>query len=264
MSARGLNWRLWSGLLLSPIAYLSYPFVFERWPLTRDFPWANLLLFGVAALLLAAGLRRTFAPGRWRRLRIAGGLIATTLSVAIFVGFVMTVFVRARQLPASAHAPQVGERAPDFALPDESGAVVSLASLLSSAAASGGSASKGVLLVFSMYAGCRACNSEYRGIQQHLGDFTAMGIRPVVISIDPPDVSRTLTREAGYTFTFLSDPSLAVIRRYDVANGAEARPAEFLLDSTGIVRWRNLTASVFVRARPEDMLDAVKRLPAVR
>jgi peroxiredoxin len=111
-----------------------------------------------------------------------------------------------------------------------------------------------------MYAGCRACNSEYRGIQQQLADFSAMGVRPVVISIDPPDASRALSQEAGYTFTFLSDPSLDVIRRYDVANGAEARPAEFLLDSAGIVRWRNLTNSMFVRARPEQMLEAIRTM----
>jgi peroxiredoxin Q/BCP len=120
--------------------------------------------------------------------------------------------------------------------------------------------STGVLLVFSMYAGCRACNSEYRGIQQHLGDFAARGVRPVVISIDSPDVSRTLSREAGYTFTFLSDPGLAVIRRYDVADGEAARPAEFLLDGAGVVRWRNLTNSMFVRARPGQMLDAMRSL----
>jgi len=107
---------------------------------------------------------------------------------------------------------------------------------------------------------CRACNSEYRGIQRHLGEFLAMGVRPVVISIDPPDVSRALSREAGYTFTFLSDPSLSVIRRYDVADGDTARPAEFLLDSTGVVRWRNLTTSTFVRARPEQMLAAIRTL----
>ena len=260
MSTRSLNWPLWSGFFLSPIAFLSYPFVFERWPVTRDFPWVNLLLFGLTALLLVTGLRRAFAPGRLRWLRITSGLIATTLSVAIFANFAMSVFVHARHLPASAHAPRVGERAPDFTLPDESGALISLAALLSPTPVSGAPASKGVLLVFSMYAGCRACNSEYRGIQQHLADFSSMGVRPVVISIDPPDASRALSREAGYTFTFLSDPSLAVIRRYDVANGDEARPAEFLLDSTGIVRWRNLTNNMFVRARPEQMIEAVRTM----
>jgi peroxiredoxin Q/BCP len=255
-----VNWPLWSGFLLSPIAFLSYPFLFERWPATRDFPWVNLLLFGLSAGLLAIGLRRAFAPGPRRGLRIASGLIATTLSAAILLNFAMSVFVRARQLPASARAPQPGERAPDFTLPDESSAPTSLTALLSSPPA-GAPAPKGVLLVFSMYAGCRACNSEYRGIQQHLADFSAMGIRPVVISIDSPDTSRALSREAGYTFTFLSDPSLAVIRQYDVANGVQARPAEFLIDSTGIVRWRNLTNSMFVRARPEDMLEAIATIP---
>lgn len=260
MSSRGVNWPLWLGFFLSPIALLSYPLVFERWPFTRDFPWVNLLLFGLAAVLLATGLRRAFVPGRRRWLRIASGLIATTLSVALFGNFAMSVFVQGRHLPASVHAPRVGDRAPDFTLPDESGAPVSLASLLSAAPASGAPASRGVLLVFSMYAGCRACNSEYRGIQHHLADFTAMRVRPVVISIDPPEVSRALSRDAGYTFTFLSDPSLAVIRRYDVANGDAARPAEFLLDSTGIVHWRNLTNSMFVRARPEQMLEAIRTM----
>src|SRR3954468_13884075 len=124
MSTRGLNWPLWSGFLLSPIAFLSYPFVFERWPVTRDFPWVNLLLFGLTALLLVIGLRRAFAPGRRRWLRITAGLMATTVSLAIFANFAMSVFVHARDLPASAHAPKVGERAADFTLPDESGAPI--------------------------------------------------------------------------------------------------------------------------------------------
>jgi peroxiredoxin len=260
MSTRSLNWPLWSGFLLSPIAFLSYPFVFERWPLTRDFPWATLVLFAVAAVLLAIGLRRAFATGRLRWLRVTSGLAVAALSAVILANFVLSVFVHARHLPPSTHAPRVGERALDFTLPDENSTPVSLASLLSPSAVSGAPASRGVLLVFSMYAGCRACNSEYRGIQQHLSEFAAMGVRPVVISIDPPDVSRALSREAGYTFTFLSDPALAVIRRYDVADGDTARPAEFLLDSSGVVRWRNLTNSMFVRARPEQMLDAIRTL----
>jgi peroxiredoxin len=260
MSTRSVNWPLWSGFVLSPIAFLSYPLVFERWPITRDVPWANLLLFGLTALLLVLGLRRAVASGERRWLRIATAVVATTVSVAILANFVMNVFVHARHLPASARAPRVGDRAPDFTLPDESGAPLSLAGLLSSSPVPGASGLKGVLLVFSMYAGCRACNSEYRGIQQHLAEFAAMGVRPVVISIDPPDISRSLSHEAGYTFTFLSDPALDVIRRYDVANGAEARPAEFLIDSTGVVRWRNLTSSMFVRARPEQMLEAIKTL----
>lgn len=74
--------------------------------------------------------------------------------------------------------------------------------------------------------------------------------------------------EAGYTFTFLSDPTGEVIRRYDLTHSGAgdggkdiSRPAEFLVDTSGIVRWVNLTENYAVRARPEQMLDAVKTLP---
>jgi peroxiredoxin len=268
MSLRGFNWPIWAGFLLSPVVLLSYPLVFERWPVTRDVPWVNLLLLGLAAGLLVAGLRRAFAPGRLRALRIVTSLVLAGLSTAVLANFLVIVFVSARQLPASAAAPQLGQRAPDFSLPDENGRSVSLSQLLATPIPSGTSTPspqqppRGVLLIFYMYSGCRACNSEFRGLQQHLDQFTAMGVRPVAISIDPPDVSRRLSQEAGYTFTFLSDPTLDVIRRYDVAEpGGVARPAEFLLDATGTVRWRNLTTNMFVRPRPAQMLDAAKALP---
>jgi hypothetical protein len=45
-------------------------------------------------------------------------------------------------------------------------------------------------------------------------------------------------------------------------NGRDiARPAEFLLDSSGTVRWRMLTENYWVRARPEQILEAGKALP---
>ncbi len=95
-----------------------------------------------------------------------------------------------------------------------------------------------------------------------------VGIRPVAISVDKPEVSRDLCQKAGYTFTFLSDPKADVIRRYDLLHagaGGEgediARPAEFLLDSSGNVRWVNLTENYWVRARPEQIIEVAKTLP---
>ena len=93
-------------------------------------------------------------------------------------------------------------------------------------------------------------------------------MRPVAISVDKPEESRDLMRKAGYSFPFLSDPNAEVIRRYDILHkGAGergqdvARPAEFLVDRGGVVRWRNLTEDLRVRARPEAMLAAAKALP---
>ena len=145
MQAQRCNWPIWAGFLLSVMAFLSYFFVFVRFPVTRDFPWANLLLFGIAAALVFGGMRRAFAPERPRRAKVAGTVLAT-LSVAICGGFVFTTFVMARHLPAAHHAPQPGQQAPGFRLADTHGTPVSLADLLS--APGTGTAPKGVLLVF--------------------------------------------------------------------------------------------------------------------
>ena len=68
----------------------------------------------------------------------------------------------------------------------------------------------------------------------------------------------------GYTFELLSDNDAAAIKRYDVLHrGADpkhsdiARPAEFYIDSSGTVRWVNLTENIAVRARPEQALAAI-------
>ena len=89
----------------------------------------------------------------------------------------------------------------------------------------------------------------------------------MAISVDSPEVSRDLMQKAGYTFTFLSDPNVEAIRRYDLVhagageNGHDiTRPAEFLVDRTGTVRWINLTENYWVRARPADILDKTKLL----
>lgn len=100
-----------------------------------------------------------------------------------------------------------------------------------------------------------------------MASFNQAGIRPVAISVDSPEASRNLIQQAGYTFPFLSDQKTEVIRRWDLVhkgageNGADiARPAEFLIDKTGTVRWINLTENYFVRARPEDVLDKANLL----
>jgi peroxiredoxin len=106
-----------------------------------------------------------------------------------------------------------------------------------------------------------------RSFQQKLPEFDARGIRVVGISVDPPEINRRQSQKLGYTFSLLSDPKAQLIRRYDVLHpgagpkGADvARPAEFLIDSHGIVRWVNLTENIAVRARPEQVLNAFNQI----
>jgi len=93
-----------------------------------------------------------------------------------------------------------------------------------------------------------------------LNGFTQHGVRVVAISVDPVSDSRGLSEKAGLTFPLLSDPDKTVIRAYDLLHtaghrGADiARPAEFLLDRSGTVRWVNLTSDFRVRARGDEVL----------
>ena len=145
MNSRRFNWPIWAGFLLTLIAFASYFFVFIWFPVTRDFPWANLLLFAIAAALLFVGVRRAFAPDRPLRSKISSVIVAT-LSVVICGFFVFATFIMARRLPASHGAPQVGQQAPDFTLSDTNGKPVALSELRASPI--NAKTPKGVLLVF--------------------------------------------------------------------------------------------------------------------
>ena len=90
----------------------------------------------------------------------------------------------------------------------------------------------------------------------------------VAISVDPPAVSENLREKQGYAFTFLSDSTTEVIRRYDLlhkAAGPESsdisRPAEFLVDRSGTVRWENFTEDIRVRPRAQQLLAAARSIP---
>ena len=136
---RRWNWPLWTGLVLCVVAFMSYFAVFSRWPLTRDVPWVNILLFLLAAALLVAGVRRAFVPPATTARKIAG-VAVTAIGLAIFVLFGLTVFVGTK-VPASPHAPAVGDKAPDFTLLDSNRKPVSLSQLVAGAP-------RGVMLVF--------------------------------------------------------------------------------------------------------------------
>lgn len=133
--SRRFNWPLWSGFILSVAAFFSYIFFFVRFPVTRDVPWVNLILFAIAIVLLVLGLRRA------TRRRVLAWIV-TILGICIAAFFCLGVFVGTRLLPASEGAPPVGAKMPGFVLLDTNHKPVALAQLL---AAPG---SRGVILIF--------------------------------------------------------------------------------------------------------------------
>jgi hypothetical protein len=134
---RKWNWPIWVGFVFVLLGFFSYTF-FVQFPVTRDFPWANLLLFAIGGILLVTGLVRAFGKPQSYRGKIFGPIFAL-LSVLAFGFFAYGVFYLVRQLPASTAAPRVGEKAPEFALSDQNGKPVALADLISP---------KGAILIF--------------------------------------------------------------------------------------------------------------------
>jgi hypothetical protein len=140
-----LNWQIWAGFLLSLVAGLSYPFLLSDWEITRDYAWANLILFAPAMVLLILGLRRAFKPDKGIVSKIFSSL-AVALGVLLFAGLLFLVFVAFRWLPESAGAPQIGQKAPDFTLTNVNNKPVTLAQLLSEPV--NNQPPKAVLLIF--------------------------------------------------------------------------------------------------------------------
>ena len=150
METRQSNWLPWAGFLISAIAFVSYFLFFSQFPVTRDFPWVNFLLFALAAVLLFVGVRRALGRASLYRGKISAPILAA-LSAVVFGLFCFTIFVESRRLPSAHESPQVGQKAPEFSLPDVNGKPVSLAELRSAplaATSAPGRAPRGVLLVF--------------------------------------------------------------------------------------------------------------------
>src|SRR5437016_2165465 len=145
---RRWNLLLWAGFLFVVVGLVSYVPFFAWFPITRDVPWVNLSLFGVGAVLLGKGLGLAFGQPQRYRGKVFGPML-TVLSLAGTGFFCYGLLYLARQLPSAAAAPRVGQKAPDFTLPNQNGKAVTLAELLPSAP-SGAPDGKvnGALLIF--------------------------------------------------------------------------------------------------------------------
>ena len=170
----------------------------------------------------------------------------------------------------------IGERAPDFVLPDATGAKVALADRLA-----GGPA------VVSFYRGawCPICNLELQALQEALPQITNLGASLLAISPQRPDDSMSLAQRHGLAFDVLSDLDQHVIRAYRLqfelpgalreiypALGFDLQqltadgtwqlpvPATFVLDSHGIVRARHVDPNYRERMSVDEIVVALREI----
>ena len=134
---RSWNAIVWVGLVVVLAGLVSYPLIFIRYAVTRDVPWASLLIMALGLVLLAVGVARAFRRPDAYRGKIFGSTLGV-LAVAVAALFCYGVFIGTR-LPVSSHgAPQVGQSAPDFTLPDSRNNPVNLSGMLGSSFAPNG------------------------------------------------------------------------------------------------------------------------------
>jgi peroxiredoxin len=131
----------------------------------------------------------------------------------------------------------VGDRAPEFTLPDAHLSQVGLADFRGERA---------VLLVFYPFVFTRVCSGELVTLRDVAAELTAAGVQLLAASCDPPAALRVFAEQQGVDYPLLSDfwPHGAVARAYGVFNedNGAAQRGSFLIDREGIVRWTVHTA----------------------
>ncbi len=100
---------------------------------------------------------------------------------------------------------KVGDKAPDFTLPNATGESINLQQLLQQGA-----------VVLSFYRGgwCPYCNLELRALQQALPEIKALGANLITVSPQTPDNSLSTAEKNELTFEVLSDIGNKVAREY--------------------------------------------------
>lgn len=106
-------------------------------------------------------------------------------------------------------------------------------------------------------------------MQSRLEDIRRADAEIVAVCVDSIEQNAKLIEDLELDFPILSDSDLTAIDLYDVrheqgntfAEQDIARPAVFVLDREGIVRWRELTDNYRVRVRPETILNQLAAIP---
>jgi len=104
-----------------------------------------------------------------------------------------------------ATALKVGDKAPDFTLPDTDGNPVTLSHLLKEGP---------VILAFYPKAFTPGCTQQNQNFRDHFGEVTAKGAQVVGISVDSVDTQRRFKTEYKLPFPLLSDKGGKIAEQY--------------------------------------------------
>jgi peroxiredoxin Q/BCP len=125
---------------------------------------------------------------------------------------------------------KIGDKAPDFELPDDNGTTIRLSDLLTNGP---------VVLYFYPQAMTPGCTKESCHFRDLAGEFEALGAQRVGISADPVAKQKQFSTKHGFDFPLLSDRDRRVAEAYGVRRGLSFLPnkrATFVIDKDGTVK----------------------------
>jgi peroxiredoxin Q/BCP len=164
----------------------------------------------------------------------------------------MKEFARTQSERASKHKVDVGDVAPDFALPSQFGEIVTLKSL---------AGQTNIVLVFYPKDDSPVCTAEACAFRDSYELFRVAGAEVVGISSDSTASHSRFAAKHRLPFILLSDRSGDVRKRYGVPNTLGPLPgrATYVIDRQGIVR--HVFSSQFNAARHvTEALNALRKL----
>jgi peroxiredoxin Q/BCP len=147
---------------------------------------------------------------------------------------------------------QVGDVAPDFTLPDQTGTAVRLRQLLGRAA---------IVLYFYPKDATPGCTMEARAFQSSYDAFTQAGAEVVGISSDSVASHRRFAASEQLSFPLLSDRNGAVRELYGVEKTLGILPGRvtYVIDPAGVVR-HVYSSQLMVTRHSAEALQAVRAL----
>ncbi len=149
---------------------------------------------------------------------------------------------------------KVGDHAPDFELPSQSGKMVRLSSFQHR---------KNVVLYFYPKDNTPGCTREACNFRNDLDRFASQDTEVIGISLDSVESHQQFAKRYGLNFTILSDGGRVAAMEYGVLGSLlgfnYAKRTTFLIDKQGIVR--NIFTNVSVSGHSEELLAAIQQLP---
>jgi peroxiredoxin len=116
-----------------------------------------------------------------------------------------------------------------------------------------------VVIVFYMGHWCHTCEHQLGDLDKRLADFTAAHAAVIAISTDSVDDATALHDRLGLHFDLYSDPDEAAATKWGVADFSVgvAKPATFVVEPGGSIRFRHVGKTELDRPKVDDILAAL-------